>query len=292
MAYCYSFYVANITAAFNCMSLSTKQNVPGEYEVARSVWVPDMQLSCSSPPQVAAMAVAILIGIPMLVGYWLLLLTLAWPKQPASPAPVEASKATSHVLRALANFWGLIKRACILPFKWLERPVRTCQRYTSAVGVCGESCAALSVWNVEWRWWWLVVRELVKFGLVAAATLTTMRGPDQQARVLLLLVVITAAISWRVQAGCSTSMNQLLFMAWCWLQLLALVVVIPSMQGISAVGFGGAVLILVVLVMLQCAFVIGCLVWRIAACFKNFSLLVRLDAEGGMVPLASVAELS
>jgi hypothetical protein len=292
MAYCYSFYVATITAAFNCLSLSTHESVPGEYKVTRSMWVPDMQLSCSSPPQVAAMAIAILIGIPMLVGYWLLLLTLAWPQKPASPAKVPASKAPTRVLQALADFWGLIKRACLVPFKWLERPVRTCQRWTSAVGVCGESCAALSVWNVEWRWWWLAGREMVKFGLVAAATLTTMRGPDEQARVLLLLVVIAAAISWRVQAGCSTSMNQLQFVVWCWLQLLALMVVVPSMQGVSAVGFGAAVLALVALVMLQCAFVFGCLVWRIVASFRHFSTLMELDAQGGVVPLASVAELS
>jgi hypothetical protein len=280
MAYCYSFYVANLTAAFNCMSLSTKQAVPGEYEVTRSVWVPDMQISCSSGPQVAAMAAAILVGIPMLIGYWLLLLTLAWPKQAASPAPVKASKAGSRILRALSNYGRLIMRACLIPFGWLERPVRTCQRYTSAVGVCGESCAALSVWNIAWRWWWLVGREVLKFGLVAAATLTTMPGPDEQARVLLLLVTIAAAISWRVQAGCSTSMNQLQFVVWCWLQLLALLVVIPSMQGISAVGFGSAMLVLVVLVMLQCAFVFGCLVWRIAASFKNLSLLMGLRGGG------------
>jgi hypothetical protein len=293
MAYCYSFYVANLTSAFNCMSLSTKQAVPGEYEVTRSVWVPDMQIACSSAPQVAAMAVAILIGLPMLVGYWLLLLTLAWPQQAASPAPVKASKAGSRILRALSNYGRLIKRACLIPLGWLERPVRTCQHYTSAVGVSGESCAALSVWNVAWRWWWLVGRELLKFGLVAAATLTTMRGPDEQARVLLLLVVIAAAVSWRVQAGCSTSMNQLQFVVWCWLQLLALLIVIPSMQGTSAVGFGTAVLVLVALVMLQCAFVFGCLVWRIVASFKTLSLLMELEADGpAVVPLTSVAELA
>ncbi|KAF6262549.1 hypothetical protein COO60DRAFT_1624944, partial [Scenedesmus sp. NREL 46B-D3] len=290
MAYCYSFYVANITAAFSCMSLSTTQTVLGEYQVTRSVWVPDMQLSCGSPPQVAAMAVAILIGIPVLVGYWLLLLTLAWPKQAASPAPVPVSKATSRGLHALSVFWQLIKRACIVPFAWLERPVRTCQRYTSAIGVSGESCAALSVWNVEWRWWWLVGREVMKFGLVAAAALTTMRGPDEQARVLLLLVVVAAAISWRAQAGCSTSMNQLQFVVWCWLQLLALLVVIPSMQGVGAVGFGSAVLVLVGLVMLQCALVFGCLVWRITKCCRNLSLLMQLES-GALMPLASVAEL-
>ncbi|WIA29338.1 hypothetical protein OEZ86_011843 [Tetradesmus obliquus] len=281
MAYCYSFYVATLTAAFNCMSLSTRQGVPGEQQVTRSVWVPDMQLSCSSPPQLAAMAVACLIGIPLLVGYWLLLLTLAWPKHPASPAPVAACKASSRLLRALASYWALLKRACLLPFTWLERPVRTCQRLTSALGVSGESCAALSVWNVEWRWWWLGGREAAKFGLVAAAALTTMRGPDEQARVLLLLVVIAAALSWRVQAGCSTSMNQLQFLAWCWLQLLALLVVVPSMQDISAAGFGAALLALVALVMLQCGVVIGCLVWRIVASLKNLSLLMALEAEGG-----------
>ncbi|WIA09260.1 hypothetical protein OEZ85_008668 [Tetradesmus obliquus] len=283
MAYCHSFYVATLTAAFNCMSLCTRQGVPGEQQVTRSVWVPDMQLSCSSPPQLAAMAVACLIGIPLLVGYWLLLLTLAWPKHPASPAPVAACKASSRLLRALASYWALLKRACLLPFTWLERPVRTCQRLSSALGVSGESCAALSVWNVEWRWWWLAGREAAKFGLVAAAALTTMRGPDEQARVLLLLVVIAAALSWRVQAGCSTSMNQLQFLAWCWLQLLALLVVVPSMQDISAAGFGAALLALVALVMLQCGVVIGCLVWRIVASLKNLSLLMALEAEGGGV---------
>ncbi|WIA09253.1 hypothetical protein OEZ85_008661 [Tetradesmus obliquus] len=293
MAYCYSFYVATLTAAFNCMSLSTRQGVLGEQQVTRSVWVPDMQLSCSSPQQLAAMAVAILIGIPLLVGYWLLLLTLAWPKHPASPAPVAACKASSRLLRALASYCALLKRACLLPFTWLERPVRTCQRLSSALGVSGESCAALSVWNVEWRWWWLAGREAAKFGLVAAAALTTMRGPDEQARVLLLLVVIAAALSWRVQAGCSTSMNQLQFLAWCWLQLLALLVVMPSMQDISAAGFGAALLALVALVMLQCGVVIGCLVWRIVASLKNLSLLMALEAEGGgVLSLASVAELS
>uniref|UniRef100_A0A383VEU3 TRP C-terminal domain-containing protein n=1 Tax=Tetradesmus obliquus TaxID=3088 RepID=A0A383VEU3_TETOB len=290
MAYCYSFYVATLTGAFNCMSLSTRQGVPGEQQVTRSVWVPDMQLSCSSPPQLAAMAAAILIGIPLLVGYWLLLLTLAWPKQPASPAPVAACKASSRLLRALASYWALLKRACLLPFTWLERPVRTCQRLTSALGVSGESCATLSVWNVEWRWWWLAGREAAKFGLVAAAALTTMRGPDEQARVLLLLVVIAAALSWRVQAGCSTSMNQLQFLAWCWLQLLALLVVVPSMQDISVAGFGAALLALVALVMLQCGVVIGCLVWRIVASLKNLSLLMALEAEGGgALPFTGVA---
>lgn len=287
MSYSYSFYVANITAAFNCMSLSTRAVVPGEVQIKGMLWVQDMQLACRSPPHAAAMAVAAVIGIPMLVGYWMLLLTLAWPAQHAPGA--RQQNTSSSAWRAVQWFWINVKRACLQVLLLLEPAVRACQQCTSRVGVSGASCAALGVWNVEWRWWWLVSREILKLALVVVATVTSLRGPGAQARVMLLLVVVAAALSWRAQAGCGTSMNQVQFVMYSWLQLLALLVVVPSMVGIDATAFGGFLVALMALVMLQCAFVIGCLVVRCISICQEVAPLVS-PGVAGMRPPSMISE--
>lgn len=143
-----------------------------------------------------------------------------------------------------------------------EPPVRYCQRHwTQPAGITGKTCAGLGVWN-ECCCCWLPARELVKLALVAAAAGSSLRAPQVQALVMLLLVILAAALSWRVQAGCSTSMNRMQYAAYCWLQLLMLFVLLMMLQGVNADAYGAVVLGLLVVVLGQCGVLLGCLVWR------------------------------
>eukprot|EP00775_Hariotina_reticulata_P001788 gene1788-2122_t len=53
--------------------------VPGEILLSGAHWVPDMQLRCWQGAHIAVAVMAVMIGVPSLLGYWLLLLVLSWP---------------------------------------------------------------------------------------------------------------------------------------------------------------------------------------------------------------------
>lgn len=173
-----------------------------------------------------------------------------------------------------------------LPGQILEPPVRHCQQHWAHPhGVTGERCAGSGVWN-DWCWYWMPVREIIKVILITAATATAMRAPQVQVLVVLLLVILAAAVSWRVQAGCSTSMNRMRYVAQCWLQLLVLLVLLMTLQGLNADAYGGVVLGLLVLVMGQCAVLLGCLVWRCCVTARELSE-VGLEEPGAAAAAAA-----
>lgn len=126
------------------------------------------------------------------------------------------------------------------------------------------------MWN-DWCWYWIAVREIIKIITVTAAAATAMRAPQVQVLAVLLLVILAAAVSWRVQAGCSTSMNRMQYVAYCWLQLLVLLVLLMTLQGLNADGYGGFMLGLLVLVMAQCGILFACLVWRCCVTARKLS---------------------
>jgi hypothetical protein len=124
---------------------------------------------------------------------------------------------------------------------------------------------------VTWRWWWLPVKELVKLTIVITATASQMRAPHIQALVVLLLVVLAGCLNWNAQPGCSTSMERLLFAGYCWLQLLALMLLVLLLPGVRVGVAGGFLLGVVLLVMGQCGVVIGGLVVRCFAAAGELS---------------------
>lgn len=130
---------------------------------------------------------------------------------------------------------------------------------------------------MTWRWWWLPVKELVKLTVVITAVGTSMRGPQLQALAVLLLVVVGTFVTWQVQPGCSTSMERMLFVGWCWLQLLALLVLLLLLPGVRVEVVGGVLLALVLLVMGQCGVVLGALAVR---CFAAAAELSRHGKQG------------
>jgi hypothetical protein len=176
----------------------------------------------------------------------------------------------------------LLRLLLAIPARLLEPPVRLCQQYTQSVGISGMSCAGLGVWNVDSRWWWLLVRELVKFVLVLAAAATTMRGPGMQAMLLLLLVVLAAVLSWQVQAGCGTTMTRLLFVSYLWLQFFALLVLLLTTQGVDGVVFGGVLLGLLVVLVLQVLLMLFGLAYQCLSAGKQMSLFQQSLASAGL----------
>jgi len=92
---------------------------------------------------------------------------------------------------------------------------------------------------------------MVKFALVLAAAATTMRGPGVQAMLVLFLVVLAAVLSWQVQAGCGTTMTRLLSLSYLWLQLFALLVLLLTTPGVDGVVFGGVLLGLLLVLVVQ-----------------------------------------
>jgi hypothetical protein len=131
---------------------------------------------------------------------------------------------------------------------------------------------------MTWRWWWLPVKELVKLTIVITATGSAMRAPHIQALLVLLLIVLAGFVAWNAQAGCSTSMERMQFAGYCWLQLLALLLLVLLLLGVRVGVAGGVVLALVLLVMGQCWVVIGGLVVR---CIAAAGELAQAGRGGG-----------
>lgn len=94
MAYCYSFYAGVVVAAFTCMPLAGQPMVPGEIHLTSNVWVADMQLQCYTGQHAAVAAVAAIVGIPMVAGYWVLLLALSMPGEDAGQTEEQHSGST------------------------------------------------------------------------------------------------------------------------------------------------------------------------------------------------------
>jgi hypothetical protein len=295
MSYCFCFTVSHIAGAFSCTALSLPGRLPGEASLRVSLWAPDVTLSCGRGGQLAAATGAIVLGVPLVCLYLWSLLVLSWP-----PVPVETTAATKtstalphgrmraadtkHTLPPAQQRMrpGIGGSAAAAAARMLQPAITACQAHAKAAGVSGESCAGLGVWNVDWRWWWLPTRELIKVAIVVAAASTELRGPEAQARLILLFVVAAAAITWRTKPGCSTTMERLLFSSWCWLQALALFALLPSLPGVNAAALGGALLALVVLVMLQAGVMSVLLSWRV---LESWTLLS--NAAAGMLDVSS-----
>lgn len=400
MAYTYSFYAATVVGAFSCMRLAAKPALPGEVLLHGTVWVSDMQLQCWSGPHVAVVAFAVLLGVPMLLGYWWVLLVLAWPqpgghhplvwgdlgasepdrveihaskrrsrrrrdKHAASasgsgkdvaadpgaaaadtacarddsatsigvatmqqqqqqqtglaatsstPIPAAAAAAAPADLvavptveagpaaaasqpaalalprrmcdackRVLARMGQAFMACCAVPVQY----IKLSQHRLGSAGISGMRCAALGVWEMRWRWYWLPSRELIKFAVVLIATINSMRAPNAQALLVLLFVVLGAGLTWQAQPASCTSMARLLFVGWLWVQGLALLVLLLALPNLDGAAFGGALLGLLVVGCLQIIVVLAGLVLRCltaAKAVRDSTAEVQADAE--LEPLA------
>lgn len=134
------------------------------------------------------------------------------------------------------------------------------------------SVAGQGVWNIHYRWWWSLVREMLKLCIILAACWTSVRiSSPAQALVSLMLVVVASALCWGAQVGCSTSMERLLFVQFLWLQALALLVLVQSLPGINYIVFAAVLLAVLAVMVLQGAFALGCLVWRCVVAGREMS---------------------
>jgi hypothetical protein len=419
MSYCFAFYSSTVINAFTCMRLAGPPKVPGEIDLAGvNFWVPDLQLKCWSGAHLAVVAFAVLLGVPLLLGYAWLLLVLAWPvakssgsasaaaaaagtqppglqlhsslasstgdsaaaqqqqkqqqqlfgkpsrrlietesgpvttqaaaaaaaklqssaKQaaaargaatspqaamstpfalhdsasllqqqqqqpqgqgasgitpssscttspPLSPVPSTATAAAAAAAAPGSSSRGKKTRGLFATLWWfiwglpvsialrtVEKYVRKCQVHTVKRGVNGLQCAGLAVWNVQWRWWWLLLRELLKFAVIITANSTSMRQPPQvQALLVVMMVAFACFLTWQLMVGCTTSMERLLFTQCCWLQLLALLVLLLTLPGLNWSALGFVLLLLIVLKVLQDALMLALLVLRCVMAGRELS---------------------
>jgi hypothetical protein len=139
-----------------------------------------------------------------------------------------------------------------------------CQRLTAGKGVDGSRCVGLDVWNQEHRWWWNALRECVKLLVLITVVVNSMHASYVQAPLVLLMVLLTAVLIWKLQPGCSTSMNWLLYIMYCLWAVLALLVLFLAVAGVNAAAFGGVLLAMLCVVMANAYVTLGSLVWRCA----------------------------
>lgn len=139
-----------------------------------------------------------------------------------------------------------------------------CQLVADGKGVSGSQCVGLNVWNQEYRWWWMCLREVVKLAVLITVVVNSMHASYIQAPLVLLLVLLAAVLIWKLQPGCSTSMNWLLYVMYCLWQVLALLVLVLAVPGVNAAAFGGVLLALLCVVMANAFVTLGLLVWRCA----------------------------
>jgi hypothetical protein len=187
----------------------------------------------------------------------------------------EPNLAHAWLATCSSSLLHLQQRLILLPVRLLGPAVARCQAYTAAAGIDGQRCAGLGVWNVHWRWWWMPVNELVKLVIVTTASVSTMRAPQVQALLVLLLIVAAMCLTWLTQSGCSTSMNRMQFAGWCWLQLLALMVLLLVVPHVRGEAVGGVLLGLVLLLMCQYGVVLGGLVVRCVTAARKLSTIDR-----------------
>jgi hypothetical protein len=95
MTYCYSFYVTTVVSIFTCMPLGAagKEGIPGEFVIQGTYWVPDLEVQCWTIQHWSLVAVAVAIGLPLLLLYWWLLLALSWTEPSAAMLAPSFSKA-------------------------------------------------------------------------------------------------------------------------------------------------------------------------------------------------------
>jgi hypothetical protein len=203
--------------------------------------------------------------------------TAASPTAAAAAAPSDASGISSSSSRKPRGLfgklwwfvWGL---PCSILLRVTEKYVRKCQVHTVKRGVNGLQCAGLAVWNVQWRWWWLLLREVLKFAVILTAGVTSMRQPPQvQALLVTMMVAFACFLTWQLMVGCTTSMERLLFTQCCWLQLLAVLVLLLTLPGLNWSGLGFVLLVLILLKVLQDALMLALLVWRCVAAGRELS---------------------
>jgi hypothetical protein len=187
----------------------------------------------------------------------------------AAPDSSSSSKPRSWCGKLWWLVWGL---PCSIILNFIEKYVRKCQVHTVKRGVNGLQCAGLAVWNVQWRWWWLLLREVLKFVVILTAGCTSMRQPPQvQALLVTMMVAFTCFLTWQLMVGCTTSMERLLFTQCCWLQLLALLVLLLTLPGLNWSGLGFVLLLMILLKVLQDALMLALLVWRCVAAGRELS---------------------
>jgi hypothetical protein len=146
----------------------------------------------------------------------------------------------------------------------VNKLAHACQRVTAGKGINGSQCVGLDVWNQEHRWWWLSLRECVKLAVLITVVVNSMHASYIQAPLVLLMVLLTAVLIWKLQPGCSTSMNWLLYVMYCLWQLLALLVLVLAVPGVNAAAFGGVLLSMLCVVMANAFVALASLVWRCA----------------------------
>jgi hypothetical protein len=135
---------------------------------------------------------------------------------------------------------------------------------------------------MQYRWWWWTVRELLKFAIVLTATELSIRAPVAQAMCTLLLVVTDTALEWQAQACGSVSMERMQFVAFCYLQVLAVLALLPTMPGVRDDVLGWCILALTALAAVQVGLVIASLAWRCMRAARKF--MMNLNVALGSTP--------
>jgi hypothetical protein len=108
------------------------------------------------------------------------------------------------------------------------------------------------------------LRECVKLLVLITVVVNSMHASYVQAPLVLLMVLLTAVLIWKLQPGCSTSMNWLLYIMYCLWAVLALLVLVLAVAGVNAAAFGGVLLAMLCIVMANAYVTLGLLVWRCA----------------------------
>lgn len=187
----------------------------------------------------------------------------------AAQAAWQGMAAPPGRIQRLISWWRLriaapLRRLAAAAVRPVTKLVLACQRVADGKGVSGSQCVGLVVWNQEYRWWWLCLREVVKLAVLITVVVNSMHASYIQAPLVLLLVLLAAVLIWKLQPGCSTSMNWLLYVMYCLWQVLALLVLVLAVPGVNAAVFGGVLLALLCVVMANAFVTLGSLVWRCA----------------------------
>lgn len=287
MAYCYVLYGTEVVGALSCMSFAQRPLLPGEVGLPSTRWVRDMQLQCWRGAHLGVALVALLVGVPLLLGYWLLLLVLACPAaDAAADAPAEAPAPAGQERQQAADTPAVTpasparrRGAQLLAAerRLLWPLVRRLQPRMAAARVSASACAGMPVWNARWCWAWLPVRELLKLCVLLPVALLALRAPPVQALVTLLLVVADAALAWAVRPGCGTSMERLLYTGHMWMQALALLVLLLALPGLHTGAVGGVLLGLVALLALQAAALLARLAWHCVVALRNLGMPTAVE---------------
>jgi hypothetical protein len=108
------------------------------------------------------------------------------------------------------------------------------------------------------------LRECVKLLVLITVVVNRMHASYIQAPLVLLMVLLTAVLIWKLQPGCGTSMNWLMYIMYCLWAVLALLVLVLAVPGVNAAAFGGVLLAVLCIVMVNAYVTLGSLVWRCA----------------------------